>query len=906
MLLSQFNRDLVHRRCIVKIGDEARVEKILGQSGLRKLRENLYVSLVNNSANASSTEEEIPERQQVPTPPVADAFPAPTPLGGKVVPELPADNAGDELIEAELLPPQGSVSPSGKTVVLNHWSENIVLDKWGNPVPINQAARGSGRGRGGGGRGVGRGGGVSGGVRGGGVRGGRTRGRPPLGGRPGRGRPPKRQHPSPVAAAFYKAAGGLVRPRLRLRVTVSEGRYAVRDVSPDGADGGGGGGGGDGDLERAQSRWRQQQQRRERERPINQPHVRAQVLAPLDATAAVGALLLTQPDEAEYVDDDTEEEYEQKSDCASEPPLQEKEIEEQPLTKVNSPRPPTSNPRQTQVQVSSAVQEEDFFPKPQRTSVAAKGIDLAGLVAETIGDPESAVLGAPPPPAAPLIASRLVCDDTLLPELARYETVKEQATSAGAEKSSGAPATDSVVGEGISEEKCSSIKDSIIESGGNDKSSAELRGGNSSETPVEKKEENSGQTANAQEGGSSSRESIVKGEERCYKSENAEGKKSDAKEVKSEAKAPKEEVVEDEEELPEEELDPLWITPPTSDSPSSPESIKIISSEEEVEDDKKRVDDGGEKKSFAVKNSEPEPKRVKEGDKNTADKQAPKEVAKAFSGEPTEPAKRAEEPAEDQSTAKSEVKNGETSSTVKQNGGNTKSGKTIIGLHPSGSDEDVIAKPVCPQEARPCGGGDAKLKPTSEEAVKRDGEGANEGPEEDADAKKPLTGQVDHIETASAVAADSKPESGGDAATTFEGVKKAVAAEAWQSLADRIAVKAALKRVIHEVEMRVGSAASVSVAGRNYDSATAAAVAAAAGGGVPAVASAVPPARPSPPPALQPPPPVTTTPPTSPPPPPPSRQLHQLPPTSPSPKSYSAKPGPASKKHLPRKRKRKC
>ena len=154
MLLSQFNRDLVHRRCIVKIGDEARVEKILGQNGLRKLRENLFVSLVNNSptATACPKEEKIPERQDPP----ADAFPA-----GKVVPELPADN-GEELIEAELLPAQGSISPSSRTVVLNHWSENIVLDKWGNPVPINQA-RGSGRGRGGGGgrwgRGFGKGGG---------------------------------------------------------------------------------------------------------------------------------------------------------------------------------------------------------------------------------------------------------------------------------------------------------------------------------------------------------------------------------------------------------------------------------------------------------------------------------------------------------------------------------------------------------------------------------------------------------------------------------------------------------------------------------------------------------------------------------------------------------------------------
>ena len=43
MLLSQFNRDLVHRRCIVRIGDEARVEKILGQNGLRKLRDSVRV-----------------------------------------------------------------------------------------------------------------------------------------------------------------------------------------------------------------------------------------------------------------------------------------------------------------------------------------------------------------------------------------------------------------------------------------------------------------------------------------------------------------------------------------------------------------------------------------------------------------------------------------------------------------------------------------------------------------------------------------------------------------------------------------------------------------------------------------------------------------------------------------------
>ena len=43
MLLSQFNRDLVHRRCIVRIGDEARVEKILGQNGLRKLRDGVCV-----------------------------------------------------------------------------------------------------------------------------------------------------------------------------------------------------------------------------------------------------------------------------------------------------------------------------------------------------------------------------------------------------------------------------------------------------------------------------------------------------------------------------------------------------------------------------------------------------------------------------------------------------------------------------------------------------------------------------------------------------------------------------------------------------------------------------------------------------------------------------------------------
>ena len=64
MLLSQFNRDLVHRRCIVKIGDEARVEKILGQNGLRKLRENLFVSLVNNSpAAACSPKAETPPEE---------------------------------------------------------------------------------------------------------------------------------------------------------------------------------------------------------------------------------------------------------------------------------------------------------------------------------------------------------------------------------------------------------------------------------------------------------------------------------------------------------------------------------------------------------------------------------------------------------------------------------------------------------------------------------------------------------------------------------------------------------------------------------------------------------------------------------------------------------------------------
>ena len=149
MLLSQFNRDLVHRRCIVKIGDEARVEKILGQNGLRKLRENLFVSLVNNSpdAAANSPKEETPpaERPDSPVAEDADAFPPP----GKAVSELPeaADNREEEeeLIDPELLPAQGSISPSSKTVVLNHWSENIALDKWGNPVPIHQARGGGAR-----------------------------------------------------------------------------------------------------------------------------------------------------------------------------------------------------------------------------------------------------------------------------------------------------------------------------------------------------------------------------------------------------------------------------------------------------------------------------------------------------------------------------------------------------------------------------------------------------------------------------------------------------------------------------------------------------------------------------------------------------------------------------------------
>ena len=754
MLLSQFNRDLVHRRCIVKIGDEARVEKILGQSGLRKLRENLFVSLVNNSASATPcSTEEVPER---PIPP-GDPLPP-----GKAVP-------AEELIAAELLPPQGSVSPSGETVVLNHWSETIVLDKWGNPVPIHKARSGRSRGGGGGGRGgrgFGRGGGRSGsGVRGGGVRAGRSRGRPPLGGRPTRGRPPKRQQPPPVAA-FFRAAGGLVRPRLRLRVTVSEGRYAVRDVSPDGADDGGGDGGGD--LERAQRR----------ARLINQPHVRAQVLAPLDATAAVGALLLTS-DKAEYDGDDEE----QQDDDASARPQPERDDEEQPLTKVN-----TTTAAATIAASSSPIKsvsegegkgdgrgteakgEEDPFPKKQRTTTAKEGIiDLAGIVAETIGDPESAVLNAPRPPASRL--GRLV-SDSLLSEPARDEDVikgseaiqeDRQAslcaagvTAGGADKSSEALVIDSV-GKETPLEKCStsSTAKSVIESG-KEKTDAKIRGGNSSETPVEKNEASGQPTrpaGNAQEGGSS-RELQVKGEKRCDKSENiGEKKKSDIKEVKSEAKAPKEEVADDEDELPEEELDPLWITPPTSEPPSSPESIKIIGSEEEAEEDDKRVYKGKKKSTAdsgpAAKHSEPQVK-VKEGCKSSADNPA-KEVVKAPSEKAKTSAEGTEEPAgpiskEGTGTAdresgqpetaekrpsKSEIENrawkSAPTSSEKRGDISEKAystlGKDITALTPGA--EEVIAKPVCSKEARPSVGdvaGDRpELKSTAVEAVKGGG-----------------------------------------------------------------------------------------------------------------------------------------------------------------------------------------
>jgi len=729
-----------------------------------------------------------------------------------------------------------------------------------------------------------------------------------------------------------------VRPRLRLRVTVSEGRYAVRDVSPDGADDGGGDGGGD--LERAQRR----------ARLINQPHVRAQVLAPLDATAAVGALLLTS-DKAEYDGDDEE----QQDDDASARPQPERDDEEQPLTKVN-----TTTAAATIAASSSPIKsvsegegkgdgrgteakgEEDPFPKKQRTTTAKEGIiDLAGIVAETIGDPESAVLNAPRPPASRL--GRLV-SDSLLSEPARDEDVikgseaiqeDRQAslcaagvTAGGADKSSEALVIDSV-GKETPLEKCStsSTAKSVIESG-KEKTDAKIRGGNSSETPVEKNEASGQPTrpaGNAQEGGSS-RELQVKGEKRCDKSENiGEKKKSDIKEVKSEAKAPKEEVADDEDELPEEELDPLWITPPTSEPPSSPESIKIISSEEEAEEDDKRVYKGKKKSTAdsgpAAKHSEPQVK-VKEGCKSSADNPA-KEVVKAPSEKATTSAEGTEEPAgpiskEGTGTAdresgqpetaekrpsKSEIENraGKSAPTSSEKRGDISEkaystlGKDITALTPGA--EEVIAKPVCSKEARPSVGdvaGDRpELKSTAVEAVKGGG-GANEEPVEDAIAKKPLT-----CEDRTKTAADpgrksdtfSEPESVAPVATSSEGGKKA-AAEAWQSLADRIAVKAALKRVIHEVEMRVGSAASVSN-GKIYDSATAAAVAATAG--VPAAAAAEAKVAAVPPPPLP-----VTTPPSSP----PSRQLHQLPPTSPSPnKSYSTKPGPASKKYLPRKRK---
>ena len=910
MLLSQFNRDLVHRRCIVKIGDEARVEKILGQNGLRKLRENLFVSLVNNSpdAAANSPKEETPpaERPDSPVAEDADAFPPP----GKAVSELPeaADNREEEeeLIDPELLPAQGSISPSSKTVVLNHWSENIALDKWGNPVPINQARGGVGRGRGSG----------RGGIRGGGVRGGgRSRGR-------GRG---KRQQPPPVAA-FFRAAGGVVRPRLRLRVTVSEGRYAVRDVSPDGADDSVCGGGG-GESERAQG------PPRKRERPTNQPHVRAQVLAPLDATAAAGALLLAPADEAEYGGGG---ECEQKDDYASEP-QQEREVEEQPLTKVKSPRPPPTTtsaltgtttststtaitpapPHQTQVgkreEVPERLREEDFFAKP-------KGIDLAGLVAETIGDPESAVLSAPSTPARPV--SSLV-GDSLLPELTRDEegakTLNEDKGPTKTEKG-----VEDKYGEAVVRDKYSTSP--AVESGGSEKSGAKSRGGsNNSETPVETKTEAAGQSSNAQADNSNS--------SRVEKhSDKPEEKASDAKEeVKSEVIAPKEEVVEDDEDLPEEELDPLWISNSEPESPSSPDSIKIISSEEEAEDDKP-ADKG--KKTTPVqsvptaKNVEPR-RGVEEVSKSSTDdevklveKAAPeKKPASTEDREHSAGSLSSEREAgqpvteEDKTQTQSGTKTSAPSPSGKRDEVPDKAddatiGKDIAAPLPSGP-EEVVAKPVCPKEAQPIdGGGDvadserAELKSTAteaqeeKEAVKEGG--ANEVPaeevkQEDALAKKPPTCEDNKTKTAAAEKPKDKNSAESAAATsetlsTFEGVKKAAAAEAWQSLADRIAVKAALKRVIHQVEMRVGS--------KYHDGATAAAVAAAAGGGVPTVPTAaaakVPPATP---------PPKTVTPPTSP----PSKPLHQLPPTSPSPnKSYSTKPGPASKKFVPRKRKRKC